>query len=274
MESAYENPASLDKTNPDRYRDTGICSVEGLAADKSRPGAAPEAHTPLQAPFQNMTGVELFTKLLQHNRVREIQLQRYSAERRYDDASDKGKVYAEEVVRVEYQAPGHKTFVTESEKGSTLVRDLVLKPLIESESETTSGRAHRDSSIGTLNYELNLLGTQDVGRYHCLVVNAHPRWSDKYLFEGKVWIDAEDYAIVRIAGHPARSLSFWITRADFVRQYQKIGEHWLPARDETFVYLRLYGEKTLAIDHHDYAINGGIAQSAQDLADEKAASLP
>jgi hypothetical protein len=48
-----------------------------------------------------------------------------------------------------------------------------------------------------------------------------PKRPDKYLFEGKVWIDSQDYAIVRIAGHPAKKLSFWIERADFVRQYQK-----------------------------------------------------
>jgi hypothetical protein len=162
---------------------------------------------------------------------------------------------------VEYQAPGHKTFVTESEKGSSLVRDLVLKRLIESETETSTGRSHRDSSIGPANYEFNLLGEQDVGPYHCLVAEAHPKRQDKYLFEGKIWIDAEDYAIVRIAGHPARSISFWVTRADFVRQYQKLGEFWLPARDETFVHIRFNGEKILAIDHRDYAINEGLSRS-------------
>ena len=100
-------------------------------------------------------------------------------------------------MRVEYRAPDHKTFVTESEKGSTLVRDLVLNRLIASESETSSGRAHRDSSIKPANYEFNLLGEQDVGPYHCVVVEARPRRKDKYLFEGKVWIDADDYAIVQ-----------------------------------------------------------------------------
>jgi hypothetical protein len=59
--------------------------------------------------------------------------------------------------------------------------------------------------------------------------------SDKYLFEGRVWIDVDDYAVVRIEGHPAKKLSFWIQRADFVRQYIKIGSFWLPQRDETFV---------------------------------------
>jgi hypothetical protein len=250
----------------------GLTLVSGLAADRTSAGDATRALSPLQAPLQSMTGDELFAKLLEHNLLREARLQRYSAIRSYDVANDKGKVYAEESVREEYRAPDHKTFVTESEKGSALVRDLVLNRLIASESEAASGRAHRDSSIKPANYEFNLLGEQEVGPYHCVVVEARPRRKDKYLFEGKVWIDTDDYAIVRIAGQPAKSLSFWITRADFVRQYQKIGDFWLPAKDETFVRMRLYGKKILTIDHMDYAINEGAGGSAQDRTTESRTS--
>ncbi|HXJ16358.1 MAG TPA: hypothetical protein VNM68_04080, partial [Candidatus Polarisedimenticolia bacterium] len=90
----------------------------------------------------------------------------------------------------------------------------------------------------------------------CYVLEAFPKRKDKYLFEGKVWIDSRDFAIVRIAGHPAKKLSFWITRADFVRQYEKIGDFWLPAKDETSVSVRLYGHKILTIEHLTYTVNG------------------
>jgi hypothetical protein len=58
-------------------------------------------------------------------------------------------------------------------------------------------------------------------------------------------------------------VSFWINRVDFVRQYQKIGEFWLPRRDETFVDVKLYGKKVLTIDHREYTINGGEAGDKQ-----------
>jgi hypothetical protein len=145
---------------------------------------------------------------------------------------------------------------------------MVLKRLIESESETSSGRAHHDSAIKPANYEFNLLGEQNVGPYHCLVADATPKRKDKYLFEGRVWIDAQDYAIVKIAGQPAKSLSFWITRADFVRQYEKIGEFWLPAQDETLVHVRMNGNKILTIQHRDYVVNEDTGGSGHDLATE------
>lgn len=244
------------------------------ASDARSPGADAETLSPLRPPFQNMTGDQLFAKVVEHNQLRELRLHQYTAVRKYDVASDTGKVYAEEVVRVEFQAPDHKTFVTQAEKGSLLVRELVLNRLIASESETSSGAAHRDSSIKPANYELALLGEQDVGPYHCLVAAAVPKRRDKYLFEGKVWIDTQDYAIVKIAGHPAKSLSFWINRADFVRQYQKIGDFWLSARDETIVHVRLYGKKVLTIDHRDYAINGGPGAGAPGGPPQSGAKQP
>ena len=62
--------------------------------------------------------------------------------------------------------------------------------------------------------------------------------------------------MVRIEGHPAKKLFFWIERADFVRQYQKIEGFWLPERDQTLVQVRLYGKKVLTIDHQNYVVNG------------------
>lgn len=245
----------------------GLKARSGLGADRSAPSLA-ETISPLQAGFQGMTGDELFAKLLEHNRIRDVRLQQYTAVRTYEVTNDKGKSYAREVVRVAYQAPDHKSFQTQSEEGSAMVRNMVLKRLIESESETSSGRAHHDSAIKPANYEFNLVGEQDVGPYHCLVAEATPKRKDKYLFEGQVWIDAQDYAIVKIAGQPAKSLSFWITRADFVRQYEKIGEFWLPAQDETLVHVRMNGKKILTIQHRDYVVNEDTGGSGHDLAIE------
>ncbi|MGA8438866.1 MAG: hypothetical protein WB714_11625 [Candidatus Sulfotelmatobacter sp.] len=200
-----------------------------------------------------------FDELVAHNALRAATLLNYTALRTYQVVDLKGKVHAEEVGQMEYLAPDLKKFVVTSEKGSVLVRRLALNALIASEIETAAGKQHHDSAISPANYTLELLGEQQVGPYHCFVVQAVPRRSDKYLFEGKVWIDAEDYAVVRIEGHPAKKLSFWIQCADFVRQYQKIDSFWLPRRDMTFVDVRLYGKKVLTIDHHDYNVNSRVA---------------
>jgi hypothetical protein len=219
-----------------------------------------ESQTELAAPLEPLRpGVaadQLFSELDAHNEMRKSALRGYTALRTYQVIDLKGKVHAQEIGRMEFRAPDNKTFIVTSEAGSGVVRRMALNPLISSEIEAAAGKEHHDSAISPANYSLDLLGEQQVGPYHCFVAQAVPKRKDKYLFEGKLWIDVDDYAVVRIEGHPAKKLSFWIQRADFVRQYQKIDGFWLPEKDQTFVQVRIYGKKVLTIEHQNYVVNG------------------
>ena len=204
-----------------------------------------------------LTGDDVIAKMLERNRFRNEQLQRYLAVRTYEIRNAEGKLAAQALVQVEYRAPDKKTFNKTSEKGSGIVRHLVFDRLIQSESETSSGQEHHDSAITRANYTFALAGEEDLGPDHCFVLEATPKRKEKYLFEGKIWIDADDFAVVKIAGHPAKKPSFWINRAEFVRQYQRIAGFWLPFRDETVVEVKMYGKKVFTIDHQQYVINAG-----------------
>jgi len=217
---------------------------------------ATEITAPLEPLRSDVVASQLFADLATQNALRTATLVEYSTTRTYEVKDIKGKVHAREVGVMQYRAPDKKTFAVKSEDGSGLVRRLALNPLIASEIEASSGKEHRDSSITPANYDLRPIGEQQVGSYYCLVAEAIPKRRDKYLFEGKVWIDVHDHAIVRIEGHPAKRLSFWIERADFIREYEKIDGFWFPKRDQTLVHVRLYGTKILTIDHQDYVVNG------------------
>lgn len=221
-------------------------------ADQDNPS---ELTTPLEPVRPGVAADQLFAELGAHNELRKSALRDYTALRTYQVVDLKGKVHAEEVGRMEFRAPDQKAFVVTSETGSGVIRRMALNPLIASEIEAAAGKERHDSAISPENYSLDLLGEQQVGPYRCFVAQAVPKHRDKYLFEGKVWIDVHDYAVVRIEGHPAKKLSFWIQRADFVRQYQKIEGFWLPERDQTFVQVRLYGKKILTIEHQNYVVH-------------------
>lgn len=228
-------------------------STVALTSQGSEPPQRSESAPPSEPAA---SGDQIFAELVKHNELRSTGLREYSAVRTYAVTDFNGKVHAKETVQMEYIAPDKKTFVTIAEEGSAVVRNLVLKRLMESEMSTAAGKEHHDSSITPANYTFRVLNEDDLDNHHCFVVQAIPKRNDKYLFEGKIWIDSSEFAVVKIAGHPAKKLSFWITRADFVRQYEKIGDFWLPARDETLVEVRLYGKKILSIEHHINRVNG------------------
>lgn len=198
----------------------------------------------------------IFAQLVDRNQVRADALLEYSASRTYQVRHPNGKVHAQVEGRMEFHAPDTKVFHVTSEQGSGIVRRLALNPLIASEVKAAAGKDRHDSAITPANYTLELIGEDTVGPYRCYLLEATPKRVDKYLFVGKVWIDENDFAVVRIEGRPAASLSFWIKRAEFVRQYQKIDGFWLPQKDETTVEVRLYGKKVLTIEHYDYAVKG------------------
>jgi hypothetical protein len=232
-------------------------STEVRAASQEDVKTRTEAVGSLRPAPPGLTADNVIAKLLDHNRLQTARLRQYSAVRKYEVRNAKGELTAEAIVRVEFRAPSTKTFQKISEKGPWVVRHLVFDRLISAETETASGREHHDSAIAPANYRFTLLGSEDLGPYHCFVVEAAPKRRDKYLFDGKIWIDAQDSAVVRIEGHPAKSLSFWIRRVDFVRQYQKIDGFWLPRRDETFVDVRIYGKRIFTVDHQGYSIGDG-----------------
>ena len=234
----------------------GAAPAVSLAQSQSFASLAPAEAAPsgYTAPM-GLTGDDIIGKMLERNRLRNEQLKRYSAVRTYEIRNREGKLAAQAVVEVDYEAPDKKTFHKTSEEGSGIVRHLVFDRLLQSEGETSSGREHHDSAITTANYAFKLVAEEDLGSYHCFVLEATPKRKDKYLFEGKIWVDAEDFAVAKIAGHPAKKPSFWINRADFVRKYQRIEGFWLPYRDETFVEVKIYGRRVFTVDHEQYLIN-------------------
>jgi hypothetical protein len=243
----------------------GVASARSFAASQDVvEQIAPEMTVSSDRAPDGLTGDDVIAQMIQRNLLRNQQLQQYSAVRTYEIRNPEGKVAAQAVVRVEYQAPDKKTFSKSSEKGSSIVRHLVFDRLIQSESETSSGREHHNSAITTTNYTFTLAGEEEVGPYHCFVLGAMPKRKDKYLFEGKMWIDAEDFAVVKIAGHPAKKPSFWINRADFVRQYQRIDGFWFPLRDETFVDVKIYGRRVFTVDHQQYVIDPANPSSGEE----------
>jgi hypothetical protein len=224
---------------------------------------ASDAAVPSNSAMLGEAANDIVSKVLAENKRRNERLRSYEVTRTYEIRTHEGKVAAQTVVHMEYRAPDVKTFEKTSEKGSGIVRHLVFDRLMDSESETSAGKEHHDSALTPANYEFHFVGQEDVGTHPCFVLVVTPRRKDKYLFEGKIWIESHDFAVVKIEGHPAKKPSFWINQADFVREYQKLDDFWLPLRDETQVDVKIYGKRVLSIEHGPYVLPP-VSQTASD----------
>ena len=210
------------------------------------------------------TAAQLFAEVAQRNQVRESELQKYSAVRTYQVQAPDGRVRGESRVLVRFEPPHPKTFTILEEHGSRVIQMMVFRPLREHEAKSSAGADKTDSAITPANYRVEMAGEADLDGRHCYLLSATPRRRDKYLFRGTLWIDAQDLAIARIEGEPAKLPSFWVSKVHFVRRYRKIGDFWLPAEDSSVSDVKIFGRHTLTIRYSDYT----LGDKAPDLADE------
>ena len=88
----------------------------------------------------------------------------------------------------------------------------------------------------------------------CYVLRITPKAQGKYLIRGRIWVDAEDFAVVRVEGEPAEG-HFWIRSTHLVQRYRKVEKYWLPAVNESDSDVRIFGRAHLTIENLEYQIN-------------------
>jgi hypothetical protein len=207
---------------------------------------------------------ELFSRLAVRHNWQQTHLDSISEIRSYKVKNDKGKMLAEETITMKYTAPQTETFTINSGVGSRFIRKHVFQRLINYEARRIWTDKGLDSLITPENYALELIERDELGKSDCLVVHAVPRRKKTDLFDGKIWIDDRDFAVVKITGRLAKSPSFWIKRVDFVRDYVKVGGFWLLSKEEVISDVRMFGRETMTVDYRDYLVNGAKVDLGRD----------
>ena len=196
---------------------------------------------------------EIVARMNQSERTRDRNLTAYSAVRRYALRSESGKI-AVMTVRLVYRSDSGKTFEVLSQNGSDGIFRHVLEKVLQAESDTS--RAHNNELISPENYNFRLLGMGQQGSHRCYVLQLLPKHKSKYLIDGKAWIDAEDFALVRMEGRTAGSVSFWIGKPYITQSFEKVGNYWLASKNDSIANAKFVGRTELTIESSDYSVPG------------------
>lgn len=203
---------------------------------------------------QQLSATEVVRKLEARNRERAAALREFQSTRTYT-LHHRGfpkNLDAEMVVQLDYRAPSSKEFKIISQSGSKFIQDRVFKRMIESEREAAKDQDHNALNESNYTFEMAEFERTPEGNRYVLVVT--PRTRNRFLYRGKVWVDAVDFAVVKIEGEPAQNPSFFIKRTEVKHCYQKVGDFWLPAENHTVSYLRFGGHAELSIEYQNYRI--------------------
>src|SRR5271165_1601032 len=204
---------------------------------------------------------EVIAKLINHNSQRDTLGAGYTGSRRYVLENYRLNKRAEMLVSVKCDPNGTKHFEVISEEGWKSANKRVIRKMLESETETSQPEIRPATSLTPENYRFQMLGNDSVDARPTYVIQVLPKREDKYLFEGRVWVDTEDFAVVRVEGKPAKNPSFWTRSIHFVQQYQKSGAFWFPRSTESVTEARIFGKTEVTISYFDYQPNSAAESS-------------
>jgi hypothetical protein len=218
-------------------------------ASAQQPDSVPVSPTTL-------TGEQVVHNLVQMNLQRVQALHAYQGARTYriEYKGFPGDRSAEMGVKVKCLSPGKREFVIQSTSGSKLIIERVLKKLLEAEEEQLDPEIQRRSALNEDNYRFTLIGFENTPAGSRYMLSVEPIRKDKFLYRGRIWVDAGDFAVVRVEAEPAKNPSLWIKQTDIVQVYAKVNDFWLPAYNHSATAVRLGGHADLTIEYKAYEI--------------------
>jgi hypothetical protein len=158
------------------------------------------------------------------------------------------------VVDATYQSPGTETFAVHSATGSSLIINKVFKKLLKAEQQVLGIDARKRAALDENNYEFTLAGYHSTPAGSVYVLRVKPRRRGEFLYRGRIWVDARDFAVIRVEGEPAKAPSFWVRSTEFKRVYGKLSDFWLPANNHSISRIRFGGSAKLTIQYSNYVI--------------------
>jgi hypothetical protein len=169
---------------------------------------------------------------------------------------DEAHPAAEMLVKTTYTRQTGKSYEIVSQSGSSLWRNEVLHTLLDNEKRMSQPGNVETALIDSANYDLKLDASprDRLNGRDCLVLDITPRHNSEYLFKGKLWVDAQDFAIVQLKGTAAKSAFFLASAAEVSRQYSELDALPMATHAEAVSGSALLGQTTVKIDYSNYQL--------------------
>ncbi|HVJ04126.1 MAG TPA: hypothetical protein VM578_00490 [Candidatus Saccharimonadales bacterium] len=204
-----------------------------------------------------LTADDIVSRLERNNEQRAASLRAYEGKRSYTLTYHGFPSSREAAIEVlaRYQAPDSKSFEVVSEDGSKMIQSKVFTKLLESEREAAQAEKQRETALTPENYAFTLVGSRPSPYGGCYRLRVEPRREEKFLYRGEICVNAADFAVETIDAEPAKNPSFWTKKTRIEHRYQKIGQFWLPASNQTVTSVRMGGTAVLNIVYSQYEVH-------------------
>lgn len=219
------------------------------------PGSAlPQGANPSAAPQLNVQ--QIVDGMQRHDRAQANALRQYHALRHYAVVFHgfTRTITANMDVEVDYDLASGKNFRIVSQAGSGMLCDKVLKRAVDSEKAASQDKSA--TALSPANYRFELAGSEQVNGRPAYILEVEPISPSQFLYKGRIWVDAADFAVAKMEVQPAKSPSFWISKTLIHHTNKPTGGFWLPEQNRSETKVRIGGSAEMTIDYGAYRVAG------------------
>jgi|HubBroStandDraft_1064217.scaffolds.fasta_scaffold10210_2 hypothetical protein len=197
---------------------------------------------------------EILARLESENNRRHVLLKKYSGSRQYILQNERFGKQAAVAVLMSYRQVEGERYTVLARSGSERLGGIIDK-VLASEAGVSSPPENARHEITSANYRVRLLGIELASGRSCYVLELAPRIKNRLLIVGKAWVDAGSYAVVRIEGQFAASLSILVGAPRISEEFVEVHGFWLPGRVRSVTSSFLLGATELDILFSNYQLD-------------------
>jgi hypothetical protein len=201
---------------------------------------------------------EILAGIENENNRRHDLLKEYSGSRQYMLQNMRFGKQAAVAVLMTYSRMDGERYTVVARSGSDRLNDIINN-VLASESRASLPPENVRHQITSANYRVRLLGTEVAAGRSCYVLELAPRIKTRFLIVGKVWVDADSYAVVRIEGQFAASLSMLVGAPLISEEFIEVHGFWLPLHVRSVASSFLLGPTELEISFSNYQLDQDLA---------------
>lgn len=164
---------------------------------------------------------------------------------------------AEIIVRAVYRRGKGRSYQILSQNGSDMIRRFGLLPLLKHEEQLSAPGNMEHSWFTSANYEmqLNSRETQPIDGRPCYQVAITPRHKAPNAIEGTLWVDANDFSIVKVEGVASRRPSMLAGTTRMMREYKQVHGYAMATHARAVSNSHFIGRTVVTIEYSSYHLD-------------------
>lgn len=225
------------------HRSLLACAMLAMSAAHGQP-----AH---DEPESIPSSEQILARVEKENERRHVLLKEYSGSRQYTLQCLRFGKQAAVGVLMNYRDTVGEHYIVLTRSGSEKLNGVIDRVLASEQGSTLPAENGRHQ-ISNANYRARVVRSEIAAGRMCYVLELAPKMKSRYLIVGKAWVDAASYAVVRIDGQFAASISLMVGTPHITEDFIEVNGFRLPGHVRSVSSSFLLGPSELDIQFSNY----------------------